>query len=80
MAKKKKKTKFFFVSQETRDGDREYELNWTEEAESVEALEEEYNVEHLDCGVDEDNMEIFTGDIDCREMTQKEFDIVSRFL
>ncbi len=71
---------FYFIEQETREGDREYTISWTEEANSVEELEELYNVEHEGCGVDADNMEIFTGDIETRTMTQKEFDIVSRFL
>ena len=71
---------FYFIEQTVREGDREYTTSWTEEANSVEELEEMYNVEHMDCDVDEDNMEIYTGDIDTRTMTQKEFDIVSRFL
>ena len=72
--------KYFFVEQTIRDGDREYTMNWTEEADSEKALEEQYNVEHDDCGVDADNFEIFTEDICVRKMTKKEFDVVSRFL
>ena len=71
---------FYFIEQETREGDREYITSWTEEANSVEDLEEIYNVEHEGCGVDADNGEIFTEDINVRTMTQKEFDVVSRFI
>ena len=71
---------FYFIEQTVREGDREYTNSWTEEANSVEDLENQYNVEHHECGVDEDNGEIFTGDIETRTMTQKEFDVVSRFL
>jgi len=71
---------FYFVEQTVREGDREYTTSWTEEANSVEELEGQYNVEHEDCGVDTNNMEIFTVDIEVRTMTQKEFDVVSRFL
>jgi len=75
-----KKQKYFFVQQEIRDGDREYIMNWTRKAESEKEIEEECNVEHLDCGVDTENMEIYTEDVYIREMTKKEFDVVSRFL
>jgi hypothetical protein len=70
---------FYFIEQETREGDREYRTSWTEEANSVEDLEKIYNVEHEECGVDVDNGEIFTEDINTRTMTQHEFDVVSRF-
>ena len=68
---------FYFITQTVREGNREYTSSWTEEANSVEELEREYNE---DCYVDFDNMEIYTEDIDTRTMTQQEFDIVSRFL
>jgi hypothetical protein len=70
---------FYFIQQTVREGEREYTTSFTEEANSVEDLEKIYNVEH-DCGVDSDNMEIYTSDIETRTMTQHEFDVVSRFI
>jgi len=70
---------FYFIQQTVREGEREYTTSWTEEANSVEDLEKSFNVEH-EFGVDSDNMEIYTSDIETRTMTQKEFDVVSRFL
>lgn len=78
----KKKNKYFFISQEIRDGEREYMLKWCEcrpAGTTVEDLEEEFSVEH-DCGVDVDNMEIYTDDPYVQEMTEAEYKIVKRFV
>jgi len=78
----KKKHKYFFISQDIRDGEREYTLKWCECRDAnttVEDLEEEYSVEH-DMGVDVENMEIYTEDPYVVEMTAKEYDIVRRFV
>jgi len=71
---------FYFIEQTIREGDREYTTRWTEEANSVEDLEETYNVEHDEFGANVDDFEICTEDISVRKMTQHEFDVVSRFL
>lgn len=76
---KKKKIKYFVVEQTIRDGEREYTMNWTKQAVSAEVLEEEYNVEH-DCGVDVEDMEIYTEDVNVQEVTEAEYKILSRFI
>lgn len=78
----KEKQKHFFISQEIRDGEREYMLKWCESRPSnttIEDVEEELSVEH-DCGVDVDNMEIYTYDPYVKEMTKAEYDVVRRFV
>ena len=78
----KKKHKYFFVSQEVREGDRDYTLKWCEcrsPNTTVEDLEDEYSVEH-DLGVDVENPEIYTEDPYVQEMTEAEYKVVRRFV
>ena len=79
---KKNKYRYFFISQVIRDGEREYMKRWCERRPfntTVEDLEEELSVEH-NFGVDADNMEIYTEDPYVKEMTEKEYNIVNKFI
>lgn len=78
----KDKRTYFFVSQEVREGDRSYLTRWCEcrdGSTTIEDVEDENMVKH-DCGVDADDMEIYTEDPYVRVMTKEEYEVVSRFI
>ena len=76
---KKKKLKWYFISQEIVDGDREYMNEFLEQFYSREEAVEAYKTDLDECGLD-DNGETATTLNKVEEITAAEYRVLTRFI